>query len=158
MQTSVANFAKTLAPFIVLTLFSSSACAEVNKWTDEKGVVHYSDTRPSGVQTDSVRNFSGKEAGAAATTTAPKTWTEREAELKKSQLQKKEADEKQAKKRAAQAERLRNCANAQESLRTLESGSRIATYDANGEKVYLDDATRELRIQAARQAVQANCD
>lgn len=158
MKTSVASFAKTLAPFIVLALFSSSACAELNKWTDEKGVVHYSDTRPSGVQTDSVRNFSGKEADAAATTTAPKTWAEREAELKKSRLQKQEADEKQANTRDAQEERLRNCASAQENLRTLESGTRIVTYDANGEKVYLDDATRELRTRAAREAVQANCD
>lgn len=149
---------KTLWLFIALGLASVGANAELNRWIDENGVVHYSDTRPIGVDTDSVRNFSGKETVAAPAQAAPGNYVEREVELKKSLQEKQAASDKLAKEKALQDERQRNCTNAKESLRTLEAGGRIATYDASGEKVFLDDAALELRVQDARAAVQANCD
>lgn len=158
MKTSVASFAKTLFALSLLTIFALNARAELNKWVDEEGVVHYSDTRPVGIHADSVRNVTGKDTATAPAQNEPKSYVEREVELKKARQEKQAASDKLAKEKAAQEERQKNCASAQENLRTLESGTRIATYDASGERVYLDDAAREQRLRDAREAVRANCD
>ncbi|MDP2761606.1 MAG: DUF4124 domain-containing protein [Sideroxyarcus sp.] len=149
---------RTLLAFSLLAIFSLNAHAELNKWVDEHGTVHYSDIRPAGVNTDSVRNVTGKDTAAPAAKDKPKSYVEREVELKKARQEKQAAGDKLAREKALQEERQRNCANARESLHTLESGGRITTYDANGEKVFLDDAAREQRVHDARAAVQAHCD
>jgi len=149
---------KTLFALSLLTIFALNARAELNKWVDENGVVHYSDTRPAGINADTVRNVTSKDTAAAPAQDAPKNYVEREAELKQSLQEKQAANDKLAKEKAIQEERQRNCINAQESLRTLESGTRLSAYDANGERYYLDDAAREQRLRDAREAIQVNCD
>jgi len=149
---------KTLLALSLLTIFALNARAELNKWVDEEGVVHYSDTRPAGVNADSVRNVTGKDTAAAPAQDAPKSYVEREMELKKALQEKQAVNDKLAREKAIQEERQRNCINAQESLRTLESGTRLSAYDAKGERYYLDDAAREQRLHEAREAIRANCD
>lgn len=148
---------KTLPTLCLLVLFAPCAHAGLNKWVDEDGAVHYSDSKPAGVKVDPVRNVTGKDA-AATDDGKPKSYVERERELKKERQEKQAATDKLAKEKASQEERQRNCLSAKESLRALESSGRIVTYDANGEKVYLDDAARERRMQDARATVKANCD
>ncbi|GAB4117778.1 MAG: hypothetical protein Fur0026_06410 [Sideroxydans sp.] len=148
---------KTLSAFLVLAFATFTAQADLSKWVDETGVMHYSDTRPAGIQADSVRNVTGQDSKTSDSVSAPKSYVERAAEIKKARLEKQTAEEQLAQEKAFQEERQRNCASAQESLRALESGTRIVSYDANGEKIYLDDAAREQRLQNARAAVQTNC-
>ena len=50
-----------------------------------------------------------------------------------------------------------NCTRAQESLRTLESGQRIARTDSKGERYYLEDAQIAQETARARQLVKENC-
>ena len=50
-----------------------------------------------------------------------------------------------------------NCARAQESLRTLQSGLRISRIDSKGERYYLDDAQIAQETAKAQQAVQHWC-
>jgi hypothetical protein len=50
-----------------------------------------------------------------------------------------------------------NCARAQESLRTLQSGLRISRIDPKGERYYLDDAQIAQETAKAQQAVQHWC-
>lgn len=149
---------KTLFTLSLLAIFALNARAELNKWVDEDGVVHYSDTRPAGIHADSVRNIAGKDTATAPAQNEPKSYVEREVELKKAIQEKQGANDKLSREKAMQEERRHNCLNAQESVHTLESGTRIATYDASGERVYLDDAAREQRLRDAREAVRANCD
>ncbi|GAB1234683.1 DUF4124 domain-containing protein [Ferrigenium sp. UT5] len=148
---------KTLLTLSLLALFALDARAEVSKWIDENGVMHYSDTRPVGINADSVRNVTGKDTAPPAANDKPRSYLEREVELKKTRQEKQAADAKLAQEKAAQEEKQRNCANARESLRTLEGGTRISVYDANGERYYLDEAELEQRVRAARAAVQENC-
>lgn len=148
---------KTFLTFCLLAIFAPCAHAGLNKWVDENGAVHYSDSKPAGVKADPVRNVTGKDP-AATGDGKPESYVERERELKKARQEKQAAADKQAKEKALQEERQRNCLSAKESLRALESSGRIVTYDANGEKVYLDDAARERRMQDARATVKANCD
>jgi hypothetical protein len=150
-----------MKPFLVLialALLGLNAHAELNKWVDEEGKVHYSDTPPPDVKTQSVRNLSGKGQTEAPASYSPKSYTEREAELKKSRLEKEEASKKQAQQDAAAETRKRNCETARQHARVLEEGARVFNYDANGERNYLDDDTRAQRLEEARKAVSADCD
>lgn len=148
------------AIFIIATvaLFSLNAQAGLNKWVDAQGNVHYSDTPPQNVKTQSVPNISGTGQSAAPATYSTKSYVEREAELKKTKQEKEEAAEKQVQQAAQAEEKKQSCTAARQNLRFLEEGPRIVTYDANGEKTYLDDAAREQRLNDAHKAVSNNCD
>lgn len=142
---------------LVLVLFSSAVNAASNKWIDADGNVVYSDTVPPDVKSVTVRSNVGKGQEGAPATYSQKSYTERDAELKKAKQEKEEAAGKQAKEQSATDEKRRNCAASRENVRTLEEGGRIVTYGADGERAYLDDDARAQRLQQARNAVSANC-
>lgn len=148
---------KIIVTVAALAFFSLSAQAGLNKWVDAQGNVHYSDAPPQNVKTQTVPNIAGTGQAAAPATYSSKSYVEREAELKKSKQEKSEASEKKAQQEAQAEEKKRNCASAQQNMRILEEGTRIVTYDANGEKIYLDDSAREQRMNDARKAVSSNC-
>ena len=85
--------------FTIITLsllISLNAHAALNKWVDADGKVHYSDTPPPDVTTETVRNIAGKDQADAPAAYSPKSVAEREAEMKKSKQAKDEAAQKQA--------------------------------------------------------------
>ncbi len=144
--------------FVVLSLFSLTAQAELHKWVDADGKVHYSDTvPPEANKAQAVPNVTGKGQTEAPTQFSPKSVAEREAELKKSKQEKADAAEKKAQKDAEAETKKSNCTAAQQNLRSLEEGTRLITYDANGERTYLDDAAREQRMSEARKSISTNC-
>lgn len=145
--------------FISLLALSLPAHAALNKWVDAKGAVHYSDTVPTDVRkTDVVHTLAGKGQVAAPVAHSPKTVAEREVELKKINKEKEEAAVKKDQEDKRAADRTRNCIAAQQNLRALEEGGRIVTYDAKGERTFLDDAAREQRISEARTTAGTLCD
>lgn len=150
-----------MKPFFVLialSLLGLNAHAALNKWVDAEGKVHYSDSPPPDVKAQTVRPLSGKGQAEAPASYSSKSYTEREAELKKSSLEKEEASKKKAQQDAAAEARKRNCAAARQHARTLEEGTRVFNYDANGERVYLDDDARTQRLEEARKTISADCD
>ncbi len=141
------------------------ASAEMVKWVDEKGQVHYSDQPPSGkvkkVETLNIRTAptsAPAEGGSgAAAPAAPRSAAEQAADFRKRRM---EADEaaKKAEQDKQQAEVARqNCENARGSLRSLQEGARIFRYDEKGERVFLDDAARQQSIAEAQKAVSQWC-
>ncbi len=142
---------------IVLALISLNAHAELHKWVDADGVVHYSDTVPPEVSTQTVRNITGKGQTNAPASFTPKSVAEREAEMRKAKQEKEDASKKKAQQDAEAETRSRNCEAARQNARALEEGMRIVTYDANGERTYLDDNARAQRLEEARKAISANC-
>ncbi len=148
---------KPFLALIALALLALNAHAGLNKWVDEEGKVHYSDTPPPDVKTQSVRSLSGKGQTEAPASYSPKSYTEREAELKKSKLEKEEASKKNAQQDAAAETRKRNCETARQHARALEEGARVYNYDQNGERVYLDDDARTQRLEEARKTISADC-
>lgn len=150
---------------IILLLASANAFAELNKWVDANGKVHYSDQPPpANVKVKTLHSASGTAAPpsagsvtASSAPAAPKTMAEREAEFKKAQQARKEAAEQAAKEQADAEARRSNCAGAQQNLRTLESGVLIPIYDANGERSYMEDEQRQQRIAKAQQDVSTHC-
>jgi hypothetical protein len=135
-----------------LTL-AAGAAAQAYRWVDKDGKVRYGDTPPPGVQASplklpqgggaSVAPPSGDAAGKAAKK-GPLTPAEK-ATAKSEQEQK-----------DAQA-RIDNCNRAQAALRTLETGERIVTTDARGERYYLNDEEIARQTAVARQQVSDSC-
>jgi hypothetical protein len=144
---------------ILLMLASANTFAAISKWVDAQGRVHYSDQPPPPeVKAETLRSASDTE-GTAGTSgvTAPKTIAEREAGLKKAQQAKQAAADKAAKEQANAEAIKTNCANAQQSLRTLQDGMRMVEIDANGEHSFINDDQRKGRIAKAQQDISTYC-
>lgn len=148
---------KPFFAIITLALISSNAHAGLNKWVDADGKVHYSDTPPPEVTTQTVRNIAGKGQTNAPASYSPKSVAEREAEMKKNKQSKDEAAQKKSQQDAEAETKKNNCASARENARSLEAGTRIMSYDANGERTYLEDDVRAQRLEEARKAISSNC-
>lgn len=149
---------KFATALLLLSFISPPAQAGLNKWVDEQGKVHYTDSPPPDAKVESVRNVTGKGQEAAPVDYSSKSYSQRAAEMKKARQEKNEASEKSAREAAQKQERKRNCAAARENLRSLESGTRLVTYDEKGERRFMDDAERAQRLNSAREAVKGNCD
>lgn len=143
------------------------------KWRDSSGQVHFSDMPPpSGVpDKDVLQRPTARPAPAAApvapaasSAAAPAPATgdaaarvdpELEAR-KKAAAQQEQARQQQEERRLAQ-QRVEQCERARANLRTLESGMRVASVDAKGERVVMDDRTRNAEMQRARDYLTQNC-
>jgi hypothetical protein len=141
--------------------FATSALAQQYKWTDKNGRVQYGDAPPPGVKAAPLRPPPAAPAAKAADPKAakkgPLTTAEKEAEYRKRQQDAAKEREKLAQEEQAAAATTENCTNAQEVLRTLQSGQRISRTDAKGERYYLDDAQIAQETAKAQRAVQQWC-
>lgn len=142
---------------IFLILASANAFAEVNKWVDNQGRVHYSDQAPPPeVQAEALRSASqGAASGVAGA--GESTYVQQEAASKRAQ-QAQQADAAQAAAKQATADAMKaNCEAAQQSLRSLQSGARIMDINASGDRSYLDDAQRQQRIEKVQKDIGNLC-
>lgn len=150
---------------ILLMMFSANAFAELSKWVDADGKVHYSDQPPPAnvkaktlrLPSDAAVPVSASGVSATSAPAAPKTIAEREAELKKAQQAKKDAADKAAKEQARIEAEKASCATAQQNLRVLQADYRIAQVDAKGERYYLNDDQRRQGVEKAQQDIKTFC-
>ena len=162
-----------VASFVMLgffVLYSEGATAEVYKWVDEEGIVHYSDNPPQNAESERVQLPSTpgpkgdpSEALRRRLEQAEKA-TERRSEERLAASAAKEG------KRAARVARDQRCLETRKQLISLqqrlpvyrdEEGTfrTLSVYDAyEGEREYLDDATRALEIDRVRYAITTNCE
>lgn len=101
-------------------------------------------------------------AARAATAAAPagaasRSWAEKEQDFRKRAADREEAERKQREEREQTARAGRACQDARSALRALESGMRVSTIDAQGERQVIDEAERARRVDAARQEIARNC-
>lgn len=132
------------------------AQAQQYKWVDQNGKVQYGDVPPPGVKTQRLKPPPGGAAPAAAAKKGEKPLSP-EAAYRKRQEDAQKEREKGAQAEQEAAAKRENCARAQESLRTLESGQRIARTDAKGERYYLEDAQIAQETARARQIAKESC-
>ena len=145
---------KTIVAVLLMTL-PGIALAQINKCLDASGkAVAYAAECPAGTRSEAtnIRNKPG------ASAPAEKSLAERDADFRKRQMEKQEADAKAAKSGAEAAQRKQACADSQTYLKSLQSGQRIRTTDAKtGERGYLADSDYAKEIARTQQAVAANC-
>ena len=136
-------------------LAADAAAGQVLECVDAKGKKEYAQTCPPGTvkETKLMKSSAGGSPDAAA-----KSLAEREAEFRKRNIERQEADAKAEKEKADSKIAERNCNNARAQLRVLQDGQRIARTDANtGERSYLTDEERPAEIANARKAVAGWC-
>jgi hypothetical protein len=128
---------------VAFGLAATAQAGELYKWTDDKGVLHYSDTPPPGhPDATRVRVQSGVSDEAAPPQTAV---AEKPKEAPKTNNQAAAAP-------AAPLDRNAACDQARSNLGLLQS--KYAVADASGKQ--LDDKTRQALTEQAKQAV-ADC-
>lgn len=138
---------------VLLCLCSMSTTAEVYKWTDADGRVHFGDRLP--------------QAGAQAVPlpsapTAPVPNAAQRQDTQNKLLNAFEAERQlnraaQEKAQQEKAEREHNCAVARQDLASGIRSSAMYNENEAGEREYLDEAQREQSILRRRQAVEAWC-
>jgi hypothetical protein len=144
MNGEKAGWAGRLA--VALLLFATyPSHAQMYKCVDERGVTHYSDKPRPGckggkVDIQPIPPVSGKVA-APRSTNVP----QQDADFKRRQMEREHAE---AKDKAALEQR---CARLRQEHATLASGVRLGKISAQGERAYLDDATRDARLVKLRE-------
>jgi hypothetical protein len=151
-----------------LALCCGLAHAQAYRWVDKDGKVRYSDVPPAGAKATPLKppptppaapptagNPAAKDGKDAKK--GPLTPAEQEQAYKERQTKTKEAQEKETKEAALAEQRKQNCAAAQESLRSMQTGRRMAVTNEKGETVYLEDAQVQERIAQANKVVAESC-
>ena len=137
--------------------------AQQYKWVDKDGRVQYGDSPPPGVKATPMRPATASPAPASPGIAAPATpagkatTSEQDAAFRKRQEEAQKAAQKSDQGEKDAAQKKDQCARAQEYVRSLESGQRIALTDSKGERYFLDDDQRAVEIGKARAMAQQSC-
>jgi hypothetical protein len=149
---------------VILVALSFGVSAEVYRWVDKDGRVHYSDQPPPpGARQDKELRGVQRRPGAAEATeegaepAARPTYQEQDAEFRRRQVEQAERAAQAQKEREEAATRQRNCEQARNQLAALRSGQRVARFNAQGERVYLDDQQIGQEVSRAEKSVADWC-
>lgn len=137
-----------------------TAAAQIYEYKDAAGRTVYTDQPPpsSAVKSRAVaKEASSESSPSGASASVPKTAVDRELEFKKRQKEAQEQAVKSDKEAADKLARKEECTRARLQLQALESGERLASRDAQGERVYLEDDQRAAETVRARKAVNDLC-
>lgn len=142
--------------FLLLVMLGSPALAEIYKWVDKNGEVHYGqippnenaqqmNTVPSGQASDSKKQDSVSRLNRQAK------------ELEKDQEMAKEHQKKLAEEEKRKKIKNENCQRAQTSYNTINEGGRMYQVDPSGERHYWSDKERATKLATAKDAVEEWC-
>lgn len=140
----------------LILLFSITANAQIYKWIDENGNTQYTDRPPPpGASKEGQRlNIRAPATSANSGTSKSTSLSEERLEFDKRQEKKKEEDVKQ---QAKTEEDKKKCLDAQARLRMYTDTPRMTVPDGTGGITYVDDETRQKRIEEANKAIKALC-
>lgn len=133
------------------------SAAEIYSWKDKDGRINYSDVPPPAPNQPRTVGSTEPTQPVRAEGAAPRGPADLEVELRKREAEKNQVAAKEQKKLAEAEEGRANCEQARNALSGLESGQRIARFNAAGEREYLDDAQIAAEIERARKAVASWC-
>lgn len=137
----------------VLLLGLPLACAaQVYQYKDAQGRTVFSDTPPPGANATKKSLNVPQPSGDAARSTQDKLQ-----DFQKRRDDRLEAESKASKEQTEKDKAAENCARSRNRLTALQSGQRIVRFNAQGEKEYIDDPTREKEIASTQQAISEWC-
>ncbi len=142
---------------IIAVLYTASAQAEVYKWVDEKGRVHYGDKPTSGSQAVEVRQY---ESSNKPATTGDGGLSRDEKRQRISDMLEEDrlAKNKQREKKNKQRERKkRECVQLKDRQRHYERANGLYKLDKDGNRVYISNAQREKSEQNLRKRIKKTC-
>ena len=134
--------------------------AEVYKWTDEQGRVHFSDKPP----TEDTPEYQVRTPASAANASPQESLTDAERRARQSKLsdsleaERREMEQAEAKRKEQRAVREHNCKVARAELHTSSNVNRIFDYDKQGNMVYYSEAQKQIYLESKRAAVRKWCE
>ena len=134
--------------------------AEVYKWTDEQGRVHFSDKPPS----KDVPEYQLRTPASAESTSSQESLTDAERRARQKKLSdsleadRRDKEQAEAKRKDQQAKREHNCMVARKQLSATKKYNKIFEYDQQGNRVYYDDAKKQQYLESKRAAVRKWCE
>ncbi len=161
------------ASFVILgffVLYSEEATAEVYKWVDEEGIVHYSDNPPQNAESERVQLPSTPGPKSNPSEVLRRVLEQDEKATKRRSEARQVVSAAREGERAAQVARDQRCLESRKQLISLqqpllvyrdEEGifRTVSTHNTyEGEREYLDDATRTLEIDRVRHDIMTNCE
>ena len=151
----------TLVAVVAVTFSSVVTATEVHKWVDENGVVHFSDTKPMTVESqtfemrDSGYSQSSSANAAQQDTTAAPTGSE--PQLSAAQARREEIARKRKERKKASAEAEYLCTRHSQRLEQMEPARRVYYTDENGQQVRMDDVKRVELVEESKTFLSENC-
>ena len=119
----------------------------IYKWTDEQGMVQYSELPPpSGVKYEQVRKPTGALPGAAPAVSQQQA-KEQEALAQEEAKQKEQAEQAQ---KQIEDVRAKNCEIAKKNVQVLQGDTQVVRTDPKGNKIVLDAEQRAAELQKAQ--------
>jgi hypothetical protein len=132
------------ALFITLLVMGLPAQAQMYKCVDARGKIQYTDKPLEGCKESDIK---GSPSLSGELRPPPQDLPKEDADLKRRLIENEQAARKEREERVQLAAR---CARLRSDLQFYSAGGRIASMNAQGEREYMDDATREKRIAALR--------
>lgn len=138
------------------------------QWLDERNQMVFSDLAPpSTIPPERILRVPEPKAipavappaagGNAAAKGGQSSNADREMAFRKRQMEQVEASRAAAAERARKEEAAMACNDARNSIRLLESGTRITSMAPNGERTYLSESERKARLDTAKRNVSTRC-
>ena len=144
-----------LAAVLALTLAGTPALAEVYKWVDAEGNVHYGDRPPS----------SGEQSHSLELPPAPDRDSDHGARSRQQQrlleafeAERTERELAEAEAAEAKRERAHECDQARRTLANFERANIVYTTDESGARSYMSDGERREAAANARAWITRHCD
>jgi len=143
---------------LLLVLLATPAGAEIYKWTDAQGEIHYGDQPPSST-TPKPFHPQTTQASEARAEEARRQVADQAARKRLEQEKAREAASKQLAAKEEEARRkAENCQRARGNLEMLQRPNmRLTTVDSQGQARVLDAAARQVEIERASQTISENC-
>jgi hypothetical protein len=137
----------------LLLLVAGAASAEVYRWVDEQGQVHFED-RSQSQSANGARSY----APPAAIADNPQQRMEKTRKLLNAyQAERQQAREQKQQRQQEQAKRTRQCAIARDRLRQYQQYGAVYRLDDAGKRVYLSEQERAALIQRSRDDIARWC-
>lgn len=138
-----------------LLLLTTSSLAQVYKWVDEDGQIHFSQFPPNEVkEAEQVDINVGTSASAEE---AKKRLQEQREKLLKDSIERGLSEEEKLRAMAEAEDQQKKCDQARKQLTTLQTGGRVFTTNEAGEREYLDDQKRQDMIKKTQARVTEAC-
>jgi hypothetical protein len=141
--------------YCCLLSFSAAISAEIYKWVDENGKVHYSD-KPFNENAEKVTiEKPPTEKQRIEAQNNAKRLIQRDKRLQENKIEDQQLLKQQTKEIN---EKSKICADAKKELEILMTPVRVYQVDENGNESILDDAQRQINIKHYKEEIENNCD
>ncbi len=141
---------------MAMTIASGATANEIYKWTDAEGNVYYED-RPSGAETEERLSMTYRPTNNSTVQKRVDRRVEAQTARHEAETVAAAAQQESADNAAADAARQARCDSSRARLESYLQSRRMYRTDADGQRVYLDDAQRQEARQKAEEQISEFC-